>query len=153
MHQINPKPSALAEWYTLVYEAQEVSGHYFNDCVQHYLVMTLNHAMNDSELCHRMLTIGFLEAFSPLTLNKGQQLRSVGDECLILTGLFPDNLIKKGVSLDYVIELGKNAYHSISEDHCKTHDPDLYRQLSSSFVGLLDILHYTRHLNNTHNLF
>ena len=53
MSLFRPKPSALAEWYDVVIQAQSSAGYCFDDCLQHYLVLTLDHFTTHGDLVSR----------------------------------------------------------------------------------------------------
>ena len=66
-------------------------------------------------------------------------LRQVGDKSLYLGGFFKEALDRKLVNVNYYINIGQKAY-----DHLADHHPheDIFRELSSSFLDLADVLSY-----------
>lgn len=139
------EPSPEAQWYSLVYDARMLAGSKLAESVEAYLVLTLDHFTTEIKLASTVLAIDFLTAIDVPTTNNAIKLRDVGDQCLILSGLFPERALRKHVSLDYFIHLGKGAYHSIAhQENALPFDPELFFQLSQHFVGLMDILHHMR---------
>ncbi len=139
------EPSAQAQWYSLVYDARRLAGLQLKESIESYLVLTLDHFTTEIKLASTILALEFLSTVNIHTQSSAMKLRDLGDHCLILSGLFPERALRKHVSLDYFINLGKGAYHSISHQE-KSHpfDPELFYQLSLHFVGLMDILHHMR---------
>ncbi len=68
-------------------------------------------------------------------------MRQVGDHCLLVSGLFPERLLKKTITLDHLVNIGQNAYHAVANVDQPNHDPHLFRNLSERFIGLMDVLH------------
>lgn len=148
MKNFYSEASTQAQWYDLVYEARMMAGFPLEESMESYLVLTLEHFTTEIRLASTVLALDFLSALKTPTQANAIKLREVGDQCLILSGLFPERALRKHVSLDYFIQLGKGAYHSISHQE-KSHpfDPELFYQLSRNFVGLMDVLHHMRLLS------
>ena len=133
-------------WHLLVSEAVEKSGYVFDDHLQNYLVMTLDHFMEYSDLAGDIIAIDFLEGIQIKDSTIGQQkLRKVGDQCLLISGLFPERLQKRNVSLGYYIHAGQHAYWLISQQpKSGSLDRELFYELSEQFTGLMDVLGHIR---------
>jgi len=146
MKRIQPQPTSNAEWHRLVEEALFQSGYRFDASLSHYLVITLDSYSTDNSLARSVIAVDYLTSIQISGLRGQQQLRQVGDHCLILSGLFPECALKKHVSLDYFIQLGKVAYQQLADlEHKLSLDPALFNKLSTNFVGLMDVLHLMRH--------
>lgn len=145
MNRIYLEPSAEGQWLALVDDARRLSGFSLEESMENYLVLTLDHFTTEIKLASSVLAVDFLSALTVPSANNANILRDVGDQCLILSGLFPERALKKRVSLNYFISLGKGAYSTISHQE-KSHpfDPELFYQLSINFVGLMDVLHHMR---------
>lgn len=140
-----PEPTTIAEWQALVAEAEVKTGYEFDETLESYLVITLDHYTKKEELITSVIATEFLESTSIATPRDGGQLRGVGDQCLILSGLFPERALQKNVSLTYFIGMGQQAYLALTNVRLKeTFDPELYEKLSYSFVGLMDLLNAMR---------
>jgi hypothetical protein len=66
------------------------------------------------------------------------KFRDLGDECLLLTGLFP-NMGRNKPDLYYFIDLGKSAYTSCALAS-NSGSSELFMQLASNFTYLMDLL-------------
>lgn len=64
--------------------------------------------------------------------------QTLGDKCLIWSGLFPASLIKKRLTIDYVNQLGTQAYKILS---IKDRAGSLYAELSKNFNQLVNVFH------------
>lgn len=139
------EPTKIAEWLSLVLDAQRNSGYHFDESLESYLVLTLDHYTKDNGLASSVLSLEFLEAVNVHGKLGLTRLRTVGDQCLLLSGLFPERALKKNVSLNYFIHIGKHAYYLIGNDFSKNElDQTLFFKLSENFVGLMDVLHNMR---------
>ena len=145
MNTIKPQPTPQAEWYQAVTQAQRSAGYQFSSELQSYLVITLDHFTTSQHLSQSLLAIEFLEQAQKMTTSNLRQLRNIGDQCLLLSGLFPNRAIQKNVSLDYFVKIGREAYRiiAINPDQSPL-DPNLFNNLSKNFIGLMDILHHIR---------
>jgi hypothetical protein len=74
------------------------------------------------------------------------QLRNIGDQCLLLSGLYPKRAEKRLVRVSYYVDVGRSAYHHIS-DCMQQAVADLYRQLAEGFIQLMDVLQAIREFN------
>ena len=138
------EPSNHAHWYALVKEAHEQSAYTYNDAMENYLVLTLKKFMTENTLSQETIALRMLESLSEQD-SEPDLFRTVGDECLVISGLFPERALKRHVSLDYYINTGQAAYQHYSTEpkhHCN--DPQLFLALSEHFIGLMDILHLLR---------
>lgn len=123
MNKLYLEPSPEAQWFALVKDASEMTGLRLEEGVESYLVMTLDHFIREINLLSAALAPDFLSAIQGKPYSDANRLRDVGDRCLLLSGLFPERALRKNVSLNYFIDLGKGAYHSISHQE-KTHPFD-----------------------------
>lgn len=138
-------PTTIAEWKALVVDAQGLSGYEFNEDMENYLVITLDQFTQQVDLGSTVIAIDYLNSNNLSGKSAAIQLRHVGDQCLLLSGLFPERAYKKNVSLDYFINVGQSAYSVLAMGHLtKTFDHALFLELSKHFVGLMDVLHAMR---------
>jgi len=142
----NPEPTTIAEWQALVAEAEVKTGYEFEENVENYLVLTLDHYTRKGNIASVVIAIDFLEGTNIEKPRDGLLLREVGDQCLLISGLFPERVLKKNVSLNYLIGMGQQAYLALTDTRLKANfDPELYQKLSCNFVGLMDLLNAMRH--------
>ena len=140
-----PEPTTIAEWQALVAEAEIKTGYRFDDAIESYVVLTLDHYTKKEALITSAIALDFLESMNIETPRNGEQLRGVGDQCLILSGLFPERALQKNVSLTYFVGMGQQAYLALTDVRLKENfDPELYKGLSRNFVGIMDLLHAMR---------
>lgn len=145
MSMFSPKPTTIAEWHSLVAEAELKTGYRFNADLENYLILTLDHYTKLDGVITSVIAFDFLKSTQIESPRDGDLLRDVGDRCLILSGLFPENANQRNVSLSYFIGMGRQAYLILSDARLKdSFDPMLYKELSINFVGLMDLLHSMR---------
>lgn len=139
------KANDINSWYQLVNAAKDKCGYDFSDGLDHYLVLTLRAFIKDTDIAKNVLALTFLENISHSNNVTIQNIRYVGDQCLILSGLFPERAQKRNVSLSYYVDMGKNSYLKLADasPHLKI-DNELFYELSTHFVGLMDVLHVLR---------
>jgi len=152
MKELVLQPTATAQWHDLVNEAQHVAQCHLNESLESYLVFLLERFSRRPEMLSRILARDYLEASSQ-TVQQNEQLRDIGDHCLLFSGLFPRLAERRLVRVSYFVSLGRSAYHRIAASHFNSGSTmnDLYNGLSRGFVQLMDILHAMRSLGDKHN--
>ena len=135
--------SEMSQWHTLVSEAEQDYGCRLNETMQSYLVFTLMRFARDQQLNSGVIAIDFLSSLKLPNSLRNERLRQIGDQCLLVSGLYPQSAERRQVSVDYYVNIGRSAYHNISP---VTHRniADLYRQLTESFILLMDLLQTIR---------
>lgn len=83
--------------------------------VQSYLVFALLRHLRDPQLLGRVLALEWLHAHAQVGSHRVDVLRDVGDRCLLIAGLFPDQARRRRVDPGYFIALGRSAYGSVAE--------------------------------------
>lgn len=142
---LRPEPTTIAEWQALVAEAEVKTGYEFDDNLENYLVLTLDRFTTKTDLASSVIALDFLESKNIGSKHNALLLRDVGDQCLLLSGLFPERALRRNVSLNYFIGIGQQAYFSLSDTLLKREfDPELFANLSKNFVGLMDLLNSMR---------
>ncbi|VAW53444.1 hypothetical protein MNBD_GAMMA06-701 [hydrothermal vent metagenome] len=135
--------SELSQWHTLVREAEQDFGCQLNETMQSYLVFTLMRFAKNPQLNAQALAIDYLNSHHLSNSLQSEQLRNIGDQCLLVSGLFPQSAEKRQVGVTYYVDLGRSAYHHISTVTQKG-IAELYLQLADSFVLLMDLLQTIR---------
>lgn len=135
--------SELSQWHTLVSEAEQDYGCHLNETMQSYLVFTLMRFAKNSQLNAKALALDYLRSHHLPNNLRNKQLRDIGDQCLLVSGLFPQSAEKRLVGAGYYVDLGRSAYHHISTVTQKG-IAELYQQLAESFVLLMDLLQTIR---------
>ena len=142
------EPSALAQWHALVKQAEDSYGCHLDEAMESYLVFTLMRFMSQRNLGAQALATDYLEAHKLPTSLRHDQLRDVGDQCLLLSGLFPQCAEKRLVRVSYYVNMGRSAYHHLSGQITHT-TAELYRELAEAFVTLMDLLQTIRGFNTS----
>lgn len=79
---------------------------------------------------------------------RNHSLQRIGDVALFISGFFADSLADKPVDIDYYINMGGNAYGSLSEEVRGTFRGNafasIYRELAAKFQILVDVLNEVR---------
>lgn len=147
-------PTATAQWQAIVNEAERLSAIQLTEDLESYLVFLLMRFSEHPEIAHSILATEFLEGIKKLKYAKHaslQDVRDVGDKCLLFAGLFPGNARRRRVRISYYVNLGQSAYDSLSNYHI-TSLSKLFSSLSSHFVGIMDVLHTMRELTNDESM-
>lgn len=134
---INKTPLEL--WVQEVKRAEDCCSTVLNKDVEAYLVFLLMRFTNKPEITHQIVTTHFLESLNRRNYERKLGLQEVGDQCLILTGLFPKIAEKRHVKMSYFVDIGRSSYSAIS--HATN---DLYGLLSTQFVIMMDVLQSLR---------
>ncbi len=135
-----------AQWHALISEAQATAQYTMKADTENYLVMMLLRFMGKSENATAGIGPMLLEGLLKSGYLSYQTAQDVGDQCLLIAGLFPENAIKFAVPLSYFVCLGRSAYRQIAHDR----DDDFYHHLSDEFVHLMDVLLNMRELELGH---
>ncbi len=135
--------SELSQWHKLVREAEQDYGCHLDEAMQSYLVFTLMRFAKNQQLNSHALAIDYLNSHHLSGSLRSEQLRDIGDQCLLVSGLYPRSAEKRQVGVTYYVDLGRSAYYHISTVTQKG-IAELYQQLSESFVLLMDLLQTIR---------
>ena len=148
MAELIVEPSATADWQRLVHEAAQAATHELDENLESYLVMLLTRTLRDVEALHRLMALDYLEGLSSTGRLRSVRLRDVGDNCLLLAGMFPRRAERRLVRIGYFVELGRSAYQQLSELLSQS-TAQLYSDLSAAFVALMEVLQAMRELGGT----
>jgi hypothetical protein len=147
MIRYNQPHTPIFAWRDLIEEAAQQTGYHCEENVVHYLALTLEHFTKKKDLSSAVIAIDFLLAVNSFGREGGMRMRTVGDECLLLAGLFPERAARKHVSLEYFIGMGQTAYDLLTNPHFQwIYDPKLFNRLSQDFPSLIDVLQNMRHI-------
>ncbi|MDH4072634.1 MAG: hypothetical protein OEV41_05960 [Gammaproteobacteria bacterium] len=85
--------------------------------------------------------------------HRNQLLQRIGDVALFVAGFFSDGLASRAVDVDYYINMGGNAYGSLSDEVRGTFRGNavagVYRELAMKFQVLVDVLNEVSSRENT----
>jgi hypothetical protein len=135
--------SELSQWHALVREAEQDFGCQLDEAMQSYLVFTLMRFAKNPQLNSQALALDYLNSHHLSSSLQSEQLRNIGDQCLLVSGLFPQSAAKRQVGVTYYVDLGRSAYHHISTV-TQQGIAELYQQLAESFILLMDLLQTIR---------
>jgi len=145
MATFDKERGGMFEWYSLLLDAKKLTGYQFNESLENYLLVTLDHYITKSNIGSSLIAIDLLKSTQMGCPRNGAQLREVGDQCLLLSGLFPERATGKNVSLSYLIGMGRQAYLALTDCRLREEfNPELYKDLSQNFIGLMDLLNAMR---------
>lgn len=140
-----PTAKQLAQWYAIVIETQEKLGVTLDGVTQNYLVVTLDAMTTDVTISSTQIAIPFLSSVSLKSLKDTRQLRVIGDQCLVLAGLFPEHANRRNVTDTYYIHMGQNAYYALAHTEQPTYlDKSIFSTLYQNFNLLIQVLRTMR---------
>jgi len=133
-------PTQSAQWQALVNDAESACAQPLHEDLESYLVFLLMRFLEKPEVVKNVLGLEFLES---LQQPDNEQLREVGDKCLLFSGLFPQHAEHRRVKISYFVDLGRNAYANLST---RLHEDSagLYSSLCEGFVSMMDVLQIVR---------
>lgn len=140
-------PTSTAEWHALVNEAECAAHCRLIEEMESYLVFLLMRFCREPGLASRVFALEYLDSTLAQGRARQDKLREVGDQCLLYSGLFPQQAQRKHVRAGYFADLGRAAYRQLSmllAINSAASSPGtnagLYARLSENFVALMDVL-------------
>src|SRR2546430_6955889 len=101
-------------WTDLVHEAERGAATRLDEELESYLVFLLMGHTRDVQLGRNAVALDYLLARAESGTRLKQELREVGDRCLLLAGLYPEQAERRLVSIRYFLELGSHAYDELA---------------------------------------
>ena len=147
MTELVLQPTETAHWHVLVNEAQCAAACQLEEPLESYLVFLLMRFTRRPDMLSRIMASDYLESQKNGKVRE-EQLRDVGDHCLLLSGLFPSQAQRRRVSPGYFVDLGRSAYYEIAERGLHMAHT-LFADLAREFVMLMDTLQAIRSLSGT----
>jgi hypothetical protein len=126
-------------WQQLIQDSGTRVGAALDEELESYLVFLLMRHMRDAPLAGRVMAIELLEALDLGGRRRVDELRDVGDRCLILAGLYPEHAMRRRVNNHYFIDLGQSAYQAVAEQ-ARTAYAALFQRLAEAYAGLVEVL-------------
>ncbi|ALG66800.1 hypothetical protein [Beggiatoa leptomitoformis] len=139
-------PTSTAQWHALVNEAESMCHARLGEELESYLVFLLMRYVNAADIANSVLAVEYLQTAEMTGKLRADQLRDVGDKCLLYSGLFPGRAQRRRVNISYYVDLGVSAY-GVLADSLADMRATLYEALSARFVALMDVLQATREVN------
>jgi len=146
MSQLILEPTATAQWQSLVCEAEAACECRLGEELESYLVFLLMRFVARPELSDRVMAVDYLHAALARGGQQIEQLRDVGDQCLLLSGLFPAQAERRLVRVSYFVNLGRSAYDMLAQ-RLEQAAAQVYVSLAEGFVNLLEVLQAIRGLD------
>lgn len=132
-------------WQGLVRDAEVRASRQLGDDLESYLVFTLMRHQRDARLAGRTMALEWLDTLISSGRKRETGLRDVGDGCLLIAGLYPEQAERRRVSLSYFQDIGSDAYRHLGE-LASNGLHELFRQLSVAFAELVKVLFHVRRL-------
>jgi hypothetical protein len=129
----------LALWTDLVHEAEHGAATRLDEELESYLVFLLMGHTRDVQLDRNAVALDYLLARAESGTRLKQELRDVGDRCLLLAGLYPEQAERRLVSIGYFLELGSRAYDELA-NALRAGVAELYGHLAQAFAHLVRVL-------------
>lgn len=133
-------------WQSVVRDAEQRAGQTLDESLESYLVFMLLRHQRDDQLGQRIVALEWLQAAQSSARVRESGLRDVGDRCLLLAGLYPEQAERRLVSLDYFVAIGRSAYDDLAAQ-LRAGLAELYAQLARAFTELVRILVEIRRLS------
>ena len=133
-------------FHDLVREGEQRARQELDETLESYLVFTLIEHMRDAGVGAQPMAIELLEGLDQVGALREQNLRNVGDRCLLIAGFYPGLARKRLVTPNYYAALGRHAYDELASG-LRASLADLYRSLSTAFDALVRVLAECRELS------
>ncbi|MEO8673474.1 MAG: hypothetical protein ABI411_19330 [Tahibacter sp.] len=143
--------AATALWHDLVRDAERRGGAQLDVELESHLVFLLMRHLRDAQLGNTIFALDYLRALDEGGAQRSDALRELGDRCLLIAGLYPQQAQRRRVNLDYFLELGSRAYAELA-DASRTLWADLYRRIARTFARLARVLVEVRRLTQRDSL-
>ncbi|HJU39310.1 MAG TPA: hypothetical protein VJ724_07020 [Tahibacter sp.] len=143
--------AATALWHDLVREAERRGAASLDVETESYLVFLLMRHQRDARLGDHVLALDWLAALDDTGTPRQDRLRDVGDRCLLIAGLYPQQAQRRLVSLRYFLDLGSRAYGDLA-DAARAATAELFRRLAATFARLVRVLVEVRRIGGDDRL-
>lgn len=140
------EPTATAQWQRLLRDAQGQADQPLDETLESYLVFVLMRCVGQRQLAANPMVLELAAANDLVGAVRRDHLQHVGDQCLLISGLFPEQARRRAVSVGYYIKLGRTAYGQLA-DSLGQATAELFHRVAEGFVALADVLQAVRALN------
>ncbi|HET6603330.1 MAG TPA: hypothetical protein VFG21_03820 [Xanthomonadaceae bacterium] len=131
--------AATELWQRLVRGGAERTGMRLEEDVEAYLVFVLMRYLRDDTLLARAMALDYLAANQAAGQPRMDALRDVGDRCLLIAGLFPQQAQRRQVDPDYFSSLGRGAYETVAS-LARSAYAQLFAELTRGFGAMVQVL-------------
>lgn len=126
-------------WQALIRESASDAGLQLDETAECYLGFVLIQHLRDDQLAAHVLALDWLQAQESIGQARAEALRTVGDRCLLIAGLYPQLAQRRRVTPDYYAALGRDAYVGVAE--CtRRGEADLFALLARIHRELVRVL-------------
>ncbi len=132
-----------AGWRALLTHAQIAGGVCVSPAVEEHMIAMLFRHLG-AQLSQGDMDNDLIDQLEQMITGNTANLATIGDQCLVLAGLFPEHAIAKGIPVTYFVQLGRNAYR----DYAARHHTKIHQLLGEEFVLAMDTLQTVRLLQN-----
>ena len=144
METIDIHLAEMAGWRALLGKVQFVAKIELHPILEEYLVRVLFRTTKNPVLEQGSRGPELLKKVAEQNLEDLNDLRAVGDHCLVFAGLFPEQAIIRNLPISYFVKLGQAAYDQYRERD----DQLIFGMLSEFFVDLMDVMQTLRELEH-----
>lgn len=141
------EPTATAHWYSLIQEAEQSCAIHLNIELENYLVLLLERFTQVTDFSNKVMGLEYLKSLNEVAAHRQLALRNIGDQCLLITGLFPGRAEKRHVRVSYFINIGQNAYFQLAQNS-NSGLKILFNGLCEQFITVMDVLQAARELTD-----
>lgn len=135
-------------WESLIQEAQIVQGQKLSQLLESYLTSLLVKYITNTKLHDEPVAISYLKCQNYKGQVKRNAMQSVGDRCLVLTGLYPETICFKTIDINYLTTIGQSAYNHL---HQIIQDDFTFKQLAYQFILMQNTLNTIRNISIYYN--
>jgi len=126
----------------LKFEPLPLSRHYLIDLLEHYIFSHNLFPIEDETGRNKRETLAELylraqNSPSPLRLDL---LKKLGDSSLYISGFFGDSLNRKIVDIEYYVDMGGVAYHTLSSSAADENMAQMFGEFAARFPEFVDVL-------------
>jgi len=144
MQRIDIHLAEMAGWRALLTKAQFVAKLELHSPLEEYLIGMLFRTVGTPTTGQGKPPMEFLNNVADQTSDNANDLRTIGDHCLLFSGLFPERAASKNVPITYFVEVGQAAYQEFGQ----AVDEPIFGMLAEYFVDAMDVLQTLREVEH-----
>ena len=127
-------------WYDLVVDVEHALNITLDKDVESYLVFTLNHYSSYCDISSRIFAVDFLKNCSSKS-NNPIIMRDFADNCLLVSGLYPEFAEKKGLNFEYLAGLAQSSYAAAARSlEANSQNTSVYLAIANEYTTLVKVL-------------
>lgn len=138
-------PTDTSQWYSLILEAQSEAKICLSESSESYLVFLMMRSSQNTIWLDSIIGMDLMQALQLKGRQQKQMLVEIGDKSLLLSGFFPELVIKRQLTPQYYVNIGQIAYANVG-NYADIREYELYQELSERFISLQQILEKARTL-------